>query len=92
MNNSILQKLDEIMKRLDKIEKTIGNDPHEYGDTPSSPPINPFDIPYPKKFDDMSYRCSACGQRFEGLVGYVCSRLDCPMFTRVTFNTSTTGN
>lgn len=39
---------------------------------------------------DTLNRCSKCGMVFDVTTGYVCMQLDCPMFYRANFYTSST--
>ena len=38
-------------------------------------------VPYPTT--DGVYRCPTCGMTFGQVSGYVCSRMDCPAFNRI---------
>jgi hypothetical protein len=33
--------------------------------------------------DELNYKCRTCGLEWSGTMGYVCSRSDCPMQTKV---------
>jgi hypothetical protein len=77
---------DEIMKRLDNIEMKISR-------------ISPVQPVYPTRPTAPSLGptiCSKCGMKWEGIMGYNCYLIDCPVQPKVTsqtYNVSyTTGN
>lgn len=61
----------EIMRRLDNIEKTIRDI------TIPTAPLAPS--PY-----ILQNSCTKCGMSLEGVMGYVCNDRDCPTFMKVT--------
>ena len=61
----ILYELRVIKERLSKLERQ--NVP--FGPYTPSQPINPI---------SKVTHCSTCGIKFEGVMGYVCNRGDCP--------------
>lgn len=77
-DTSIQDKLNEILRRLEQIEKSILDQPVvQY---PSYPyPTTPFPPPY-----IPSNSCAKCGIALEGVMGYVCSDKNCPTFMKVT--------
>jgi hypothetical protein len=67
----------EILRRLDKIEKTIRDIT-----IPSYP--NPSrTVPFPPPYIPQN-SCTKCGMSLEGVMGYVCNDRDCPTFMKVT--------
>lgn len=70
---------DELFKRLDAIEMKISRVQPIYPTTPVPPHLN-------------STVCSKCGMEWKGVMGYVCSRNDCPVQLKAgsqTYNVST---
>jgi hypothetical protein len=77
---TIVEILERILKRLDAIEMKINRIQPVYPTAPVPPRLN-------------STVCSKCGMEWKGVMGYVCSRNDCPVQVKVTsqtYNTSTT--
>lgn len=68
-------KLDQVLKRLDRIEDIL-NRPHD-------PYIYPGDNT-PQPYYSNTTTCSKCGMVFEGAVSYYCPQNDCPTFMKVT--------
>lgn len=61
---------EEILERLDTIEKLIGSGP-----TPTNPHV------YPKS---NAYACKVCGKLWQGVESYHCSNYNCPIQIKVT--------
>lgn len=89
MNNFdiIIKKLDEIISRLDKLEEAVYNEPHEYGESESSPDIEypSFDPNYPGLGKTKWNVCSKCGMDISNMSHYYCGSINCPMFLKATF-------
>ena len=98
MNNFdiIIKKLDEIISRLDKLEEAVYNEPHEYGESESSPDIEypsidpnkyiqPYDPNYPGLGKTKWNVCSKCGLDISNMSHYYCGSINCPMFLKATF-------
>jgi hypothetical protein len=66
--------LDEILKRLDRIEEQIRQN--------ANPPIYTNIDRYLGY--DLSTTCSKCGMVWEGLMSYSCAQSDCPMQFKAT--------
>lgn len=73
------EKLDIIIERLEKIEKTIDktSNPHFYPER---------DAPQPYPFPDSlgSTVCRKCGMEWKGVMSYSCSDPQCPVQIKTT--------
>ena len=74
---SIKELFDKVLERLDAIEEKIIN-------------TNPvFPLPASPGENYMAATvCGKCGMNWEGVMGYVCSSLDCPVQLKVGFKKS----
>lgn len=67
-------KLDKILEKLDRIIDLLPKEKSPY--SPSYPPPAPG-----PSFPPTT--CSRCGMRLDRVMGYVCSDIHCPTFTKV---------
>lgn len=67
----IIKRLDELLDEIEKITKenpTIPSDPLK-------------DYPKPPQLGRIT-KCSLCGLELAGIMGYVCTNIDCPTFVQ----------
>ena len=69
MEDKTQDTLDEILRRLDRIEEQI----RQNTNTPMYPNIDRY-LGY-----DLSTTCSKCGMVWEGVMSYSCPQSGCPM-------------
>lgn len=65
---------DDVFRRLDEIEMKINRVQPVYPVTPVTPSLSPT-------------ICGKCGMKWEGVMGYVCPSLDCPVQPKVGWQT-----
>lgn len=72
-------RLDDLERRLKRLEETLFPNPAPYGPLPWTPQPIPWLPPA-----STAPTCPKCGIKFEGAWGYLCPAMDCPIQLRAT--------